>query len=330
MKIRYLLLSCLLGVLPLTSAHAFISITIAPPVLPVYAQPPCPVDGYLWTPGYWAYDDADGYYWTPGVWVAPPTVGYLWTPGYWGFSNGFYAFNEGYWGPTVGFYGGVNYGYGYGGNGYYGGRWEGRTFRYNTAVTRVNTSVVHNTFVDRTALSRQATHSRASFNGPGGISARPTGAQLAAARGPHIGPTGAQTAGRTTAFRTAASSNRFVRPPAGRTGNGPAGQRVARQGGNAGRVTPQSTSRRQQFQTQRSTPRGPQPQVQRSTPRGPQPQVQRSTRGQQQFQTQRSTGGAQPQLMRKTNVVGGRGGQGAPRQGQRAPQPQKQGKGKKP
>ncbi len=76
-----------------------VSITVAPPVLPVYVQPPIPAPGYIWTPGYWAYGDA-GYYWVPGTWVLPPTVGLLWTPGYWGWSDGVYAFNAGYWGPT--------------------------------------------------------------------------------------------------------------------------------------------------------------------------------------------------------------------------------------
>ena len=28
-----------------------LSITIAPPVLPVYEQPPIPAAGYIWTPG---------------------------------------------------------------------------------------------------------------------------------------------------------------------------------------------------------------------------------------------------------------------------------------
>ncbi len=106
-------------VLPVSQAHAgvFISVGFAPPVLPVYAQPPLPAPGYIWTPGYWAYGDA-GYYWVPGVWVHPPRVGVLWTPGYWGFTGGFYAWHPGYWGPHVGFYGGVNYGFGYGGVGF--------------------------------------------------------------------------------------------------------------------------------------------------------------------------------------------------------------------
>ena len=126
MKLRSLILAGFLA-LPLASSHAQVDISVgfAPPVLPVYQQPPCPVEGYLWTPGYWGYGyDAGDYYWVPGAWVAPPSVGVLWTPPWWGWNNGVYAFNQGYWGPTVGYYGGINYGYGYNGNGYWGGRWE--------------------------------------------------------------------------------------------------------------------------------------------------------------------------------------------------------------
>src|SRR5579862_5143389 len=130
------------------SAGVAVSITIGPPALPVYVQPPCPVDGYLWTPGYWAWGPA-GYYWVPGVWVAPPMVGLLWTPGYWGFLDGAYFWHAGYWGPHVGFYGGINYGFGYPGHGFYGGVWSGGAFRYNTAVVNVNRTVVHNTYADR-------------------------------------------------------------------------------------------------------------------------------------------------------------------------------------
>src|SRR5580698_6967716 len=112
-------------VLPVSSSAGIIlSIGIAPPPLPVYDQPLCPGDGYIWTPGYWAYDDGDGYFWVPGTWIEPPQVGFLWTPGYWGWGGNAFLFHEGYWGPQVGFYGGINYGFGYGGFGYEGGRWE--------------------------------------------------------------------------------------------------------------------------------------------------------------------------------------------------------------
>jgi hypothetical protein len=182
MKLRsFVLAGFLFATLPLASSFAQVGISVnfAPPVLPVYEQPPCPVEGYIWTPGYWGYGASD-YYWAPGAWVAPPTVGLLWTPPWWGWNNGAYAFNQGYWGPTVGFYGGINYGYGYSGNGYWGGRWEGNAFRYNTAVTRVNTSVVHNTYIDR-SVNKQVNASRTSFNGPNGVKAEPTAEQKAAA-----------------------------------------------------------------------------------------------------------------------------------------------------
>ncbi|TAL01011.1 MAG: hypothetical protein EPO08_11725, partial [Rhodospirillaceae bacterium] len=65
-------------------AAVFVSVDLAPPPLPVYVQPEIPGPGYIWTPGYWAYDPDDGYYWVPGTWVLPPTIGVLWTPPYWG------------------------------------------------------------------------------------------------------------------------------------------------------------------------------------------------------------------------------------------------------
>ncbi len=185
MKLRSFVLAGFLFVaLPLASSFGQVGISVgfAPPVLPVIEQPLCPVAGYIWTPGYWGYSyDSGDYYWVPGVWVAPPTVRVLWTPPYWGWNNGAYVFNEGYWGPTVGFYGGVNYGYGYSGNGYWGGRWEGNAFRYNTAVTRVNTTVIHNTYVDRNVVNKQVNANRASFNGPNGAKAEATAEQKAAA-----------------------------------------------------------------------------------------------------------------------------------------------------
>ena len=176
-----------------------ISIHIAPPALPVYTQPICPGDGYLWTPGYWAYGPA-GYYWVPGVWVRPPRVGLLWTPGYWGFASGIYGWHAGYWGPHVGFYGGVNYGFGYGGVGFGGGVWSGGVFRYNTVVMNVNTTVIHNTYIDRTVIRNTTiVNNHASFNGPGGVVARPTPMEEAAFHEQHFQPTANQISHQQTA-----------------------------------------------------------------------------------------------------------------------------------
>jgi hypothetical protein len=108
-------------------AGTFVSVTVAPPPLRVYAQPPCPGDGYIFTPGYWAYGPA-GYTWAAGAWVLAPHPGFLWTPGYWGFINDAYLWHGGHWGLRVGYYGGVNYGFGYTGHGFHGGHWEGGHF----------------------------------------------------------------------------------------------------------------------------------------------------------------------------------------------------------
>lgn len=173
---RILLLLSFLCLIPAASnaqVAVGVSIRLGPPALPIYEQPPCPGDGYMWTPGYWAYGPV-GYYWVPGVWVRPPRVGLLWTPGYWGVVGGIYGWHAGYWGPHVGFYGGINYGFGYGGVGFVGGRWAGEHFLYNTAVVHVNTAVVRNVYVDRTVIRDTTVVNHASFNGPGGIARDPS------------------------------------------------------------------------------------------------------------------------------------------------------------
>ncbi len=70
----------------------------------------------------------------------------MWTPGYWGCDSAVYVFHAGYWGPHVGYYGGINYGAGYAGSGYVGARWVGNSIHYNTAVTNVSTTAIHNTY----------------------------------------------------------------------------------------------------------------------------------------------------------------------------------------
>jgi hypothetical protein len=166
-----------------------ISVTIAPPALPIYEQPPIPDVGYIWTPGYWAYGDA-GYYWVPGTWVQPPSVGVLWTPGYWGWNSGAYVFNAGYWGPHVGFYGGINYGYGYGGNGYEGGRWDNGAFAYNRAVNNFGSTRISNVYEQNVT---HTTINNVSYNGGnGGIGARPSAEEQTFAHEQHVPPTPAQ------------------------------------------------------------------------------------------------------------------------------------------
>jgi hypothetical protein len=166
-SLRVLVLAVAALLIPASSfGGVFISVNIAPPVLPVYVQPPCPEPGLIWVPGYWAYDE-DGYYWVPGTWVPAPYEGALWTPPYWGWDNGLYMFHPGYWGLHVGYYGGVNYGFGYMGVGFVGGMWRDHDFIYNTAVMHVDNRYVHNVYVDREVVRRYTivNDRHVSFNG---------------------------------------------------------------------------------------------------------------------------------------------------------------------
>src|SRR5271155_2273204 len=183
-------LLCMLPCASFAQVAVGVSITVAPPELPVYEQPVCPGANYMWTPGYWAWDPASGgYYWVPGTWVMAPAVGLLWTPGYWGWSSGAYLWNAGYWGPQVGFYGGINYGFGYVGTGYFGGRWTNGHFFYNTRVNNVNVHVTRNVYTKTVVVH----NSHVSYNGGhGGINTRPNAAQERFAREQHTALTSAQ------------------------------------------------------------------------------------------------------------------------------------------
>lgn len=205
---------------------AVVDVQVAPPPLPVYVQPPCPVVGWMWTPGYWGWASAS-YYWVPGTWVAPPRIGVLWTPGYWGFVGGTYRWHAGYWGPHVGFYGGVHYGFGYTGVGYAGGRWVGGAFAYNRSVTNVNVTVVHDTYNETVINNVNVT--RVSYNGgAGGVRAVPTAQERVAERDQHLRPTAlqrqhTQEAQRNPALRAEANHGRPAIAATARPGafNGP-------------------------------------------------------------------------------------------------------------
>jgi hypothetical protein len=194
LSIRTLLFTfVLLAISAASSAQVGISVSIriAPPELPVYDQPIAPGDDYIWTPGYWAYGDGD-YYWVPGTWVMAPEVGYLWTPGYWGGDNDDYVFHEGYWGTEVGFYGGIDYGYGYSGRGYEGGRWDNGHFAYNQSVSHVDVSRNRNVYNTRVDDNNRG--NRVSFNGGnGGVQVRATSQEESAGRQRHIAPVAEQT-----------------------------------------------------------------------------------------------------------------------------------------
>lgn len=214
--LRGLIPALVLAALPAVSpAGVFVgvSVNIAPPPLPVYDQPPCPEEGYIWTPGYWAWNDG-AYYWVPGTWVEAPDVGLLWTPGYWGWDDGAYYWHAGYWGRHVGFYGGVPYGFGYDGEGFEGGYWQGRQFFYNRAVVHVGPTFVRNVYYRQVVY--HTTYEHVSYNGgPGGVRARPSREQIAAGHDHHVAFTSAQQRQQRMAFadHSLRADSNHGRPP---------------------------------------------------------------------------------------------------------------------
>jgi WXXGXW repeat (2 copies) len=182
--VRLLLLALLaFGVSASSLGSVFVSVAIAPPLIPVYAQPLCPGPGYIWIPGYWAWGP-DGYYWVPGYWALAPFIGALWTPGWWGWADGVYVWHAGYWGRRVGFYGGIDYGFGYFGVGYVGGYWSHGVFNYNTAVNNINRTNIRYTY--RRPVFENTNVSRVSYHGgPRGITRQPTAQERLADREQH-------------------------------------------------------------------------------------------------------------------------------------------------
>ena len=182
------------GAPSLSQARIAVSVGIGypPPALPIYRQPRIPGYGFIWTPGYWLWDDDDGdYFWVPGAWVRPPQIGYYWTPGYWGYRGGYYEFYDGYWGSNIGYYGGVDYGFGYNGNGYEGGYWRGREFYYNRSVNNIsNTNIT--TIYNRTVINNTTINNISYNGGPGGLRVQPSRSQLIMSGRPHVALTPVQ------------------------------------------------------------------------------------------------------------------------------------------
>jgi hypothetical protein len=173
-------------------ANAADKIKTAPPPIPSYAQPALLEEGYLWMPGFWARrEDVRDYYWVPGTWVKPPREGLLWTPPYWSRVDGGYVFHAGFWAEAAGFYGGIDYGYGYTGDGYQGGRWDNGTFFYNRAANNLGSLNIAHVYDQPIAATDQS--ARVSFNGGSlGTKARPTAEQERLARGRNVAPTAEQ------------------------------------------------------------------------------------------------------------------------------------------
>ena len=118
--------------------------------------------------------------------------GYLWTPGYWGWDDGVYCGMPAIGARDVGFYGGVNYGFGYTGDRLRRRLLGSRRFFYNRAVNHIRQRPHH----QRLQQDRRQQHHRQSRElqrrqrrHPGAARRRQ---ELAAQREPHLQPVSAQ------------------------------------------------------------------------------------------------------------------------------------------
>ena len=129
----------------------------------------------------------------------PRQVGYLWTPGYWGYTGGRYRYHKMAIGAAISVTTVAStMGLVMSGAGYQGGYWNGDRFDYNRSVNNVNSSnvQVYNRTITNTVIINNTTvsvtNSRASYNGPGGVTRKPLPAEVAATREQRIPPMNTQ------------------------------------------------------------------------------------------------------------------------------------------
>ena len=161
----------------------------APPPLPEYDQPPIPAPGYLWTPGYWAWNNVD-YYWVPGVWVEPPQPGCCGLPAIGGLSAASMPSEPAIGGRTSDSTAASTTASAIPAAAMKADAGRASNFFYNTAVNSVRSTQVTNVYNSPVVVNNVTTINRVSFNGgKGGIVAAPTPQETLAASEPRVPPT---------------------------------------------------------------------------------------------------------------------------------------------
>jgi len=77
------------------SVNVGIGVPVAPPAAVYELVPPPPAYGYVWAPGYWAWN-YNRYIWVRGRYIAP-RPGYVWAPEHWDHRGDRYRFVAGDW-----------------------------------------------------------------------------------------------------------------------------------------------------------------------------------------------------------------------------------------
>jgi hypothetical protein len=91
-----LLLGFASAVLVAFPAMSEVIVRVGPPAPIVETRPAIPGPGYVWTPGFHAWNGS-AYVWTPGAWVLPPHPRARWVAHRWVRRNGGWVLVEGHW-----------------------------------------------------------------------------------------------------------------------------------------------------------------------------------------------------------------------------------------
>ena len=112
-------------------------------------------------------------------------------------------------------YGGVNYGYGYTGEGYQGGRWDNGNFYYNGAVNNISRERRITNVYNQPVSSQLTIHNPSYHGGRGGVTVQPTIGQRMLGAERHIQPTAEQAQHQSAARgnRALGASQNRGRPP---------------------------------------------------------------------------------------------------------------------
>ena len=99
MKRREMLrLACVGLALVATPAFARVGVVVnVPPPAPIVeTPPPPPAPGYVWQPGYWAWNGVQ-YVCVPGQYVVTPAPGAVWIAGHWDRRPDGWVWVDGHW-----------------------------------------------------------------------------------------------------------------------------------------------------------------------------------------------------------------------------------------
>jgi hypothetical protein len=92
-----MVLTALLALLLAPAASmAQVTVRIGPPPRVHEHYGPPPHRGWVWQPGYNAWD-GNRYVWRGGVWAEPPHPGAVWVPHHWVHRHGGWVLVEGHW-----------------------------------------------------------------------------------------------------------------------------------------------------------------------------------------------------------------------------------------